>query len=136
GVRRFFIEAGGDIQAQTGQGRRWRVGIRNPFNRKEIVKAVEIADQGVATSGTYIRGRHIYNPLSGNRVDEIVSLTVIGPNIFEADRFATAAFAMGKQGIEFIESLKGLEGYQIDKNGRAKETSGFGQYVIGPETHA
>jgi len=34
--------------------------------------------------------------------DEIVRDTVIGPNIYEADRFATAAFAMGER-HEFIE---------------------------------
>ena len=84
----------------------------------------------MATSGTYIRGQHIYNP--HNRVqtfDDIVSLTVIGPNIYEADRFATAAFAMGKSGIDFIESLPGFEGYIIDSNGIATMTSGFENYV-------
>ena len=74
-------------------------------------------DEGVATSGTYIRGLHIYNPRGGNEpVSDIVSLTVIGPNIHDADRFATAAFAMGAAGINFIEQLPGYEGYIIDKD--------------------
>ena len=34
-------------------------------------------------------------------ITDIVSLTVIGPDVLEADRFATAAFAMGRDGILF-----------------------------------
>lgn len=126
----FFIDAGGDIQAA---GKYWKVGIRNPFRTDEIIKVLNIKDMGVATSGTYVRGQHIHNPYSkGEPITEIVSLTVIGPNIYEADRFATAAFAMGKNGIIFIENLEGFEGYMIDKNGKATMTSGFETYVAKP----
>ena len=48
--------------------------------------------------------------------------------MLEADRFATAAFAMGRDGICFIEQTPGLEGYVVDGNGRATLTSGFGAY--------
>ena len=58
-----------------------------------------------------------------------VSVTVLGPNVYEADRFATAAFAMGSEGIHFIEGLSGFEGYLIDKSGIAALTSGFADYV-------
>ena len=58
-------------------------------------------------------------------IEDIVSLTVIGPDVLEADRFATAGFAMGRAGILFIEQTPGLEGYLVDRNGRATLTSGF-----------
>ena len=54
---------------------------------------------------------------------------MIGPNVYEADRFATAAFAMGSKGIDFIESLDGLEGYAIGHDRRATLTSGFARAV-------
>jgi thiamine biosynthesis lipoprotein len=132
GFNKFFIEAGGDIQAQSSNvgNAPWTVGIKNPFNSTEVVKILQIKNEGVATSGTYIRGQHIYNPLRENQIiTDIVSLTVIGPNIYEADRFATAAFAMNKDGINFIERMPRLEGYMIDKDGIATMTSGFGEYV-------
>lgn len=123
----FFVDAGGDIEAH---GKIWKIGIRNPFDRNQNVKIIHLKDKGIATSGTYIRGQHIYDPKRKNKaVSEIVSLTVIGPDILEADRFATAAFAMGKDGIMFIEKIPGLEGYMIDKNGIAFETSGFEKYT-------
>lgn len=132
GFVNFFIDAGGDIQvAGTKQGHPWRVGIRNPFNRNEYVKVLALTDKGIATSGTAIRGQHIYNPHQPQMpIEEIVSLTVIGPDVYEADRFATAAFAMGKRGIYFIEQLAGFEGYMIDASARATFTSGFERYVV------
>lgn len=133
GYENFYVDAGGDIQAfgKNAENEPWKIGIRNPFNEEEIIKNLSITDMGVATSGTYVRGQHIYNPKKPNeKIEDIVSLTVIGENIYEADRFATAAFAMGKEGIYFIEKLPGFEGYMIDKEGIAKMTSGFEQYVI------
>jgi thiamine biosynthesis lipoprotein len=132
GLKNFYIEAGGDIQAQgvNAEGEPWAVGIRNPFNIVEIIKAVRLTNQGLATSGTYIRGQHIYNPHhSDQEISEIKSLTVIGPNVYEADRYATAAFAMGRTGIEFIENTAGLEGYMVDADKIATYTSGFERYV-------
>jgi thiamine biosynthesis lipoprotein len=132
GFRNFYVDAGGDIQvAGTKDGHPWRVGIRNPFNRSEHVKILALTEQGVATSGTAIRGQHIYDPFHRTRpLQDVVSMTVIGPNIYEADRFATAAFAMGRKGIHFIEQLAGFEGYMIDAQARATFTSGFERYVL------
>ena len=128
GFQNFYVDAGGDIQVvgNNADGEPWRVGVRNPFNIQEVVKVLSVTNCGVATSGTSIRGQHIYDPIGGKTtLDEIVSLTVIGPNVYEADRFATAAFAMGAPGIDFIESLDGFEGYMIDRNGLATLTSGL-----------
>ncbi len=132
GIENFYIDAGGDIQphGKNSSGGKWSIGIKNPFNDKEIVKVAYVNSEGVATSGTYIRGLHIYNPKNHEPADEIVSLTVIGPNVYEADRFATPAFAMGKEGINFIEKLPGFEGYAIDKTGTATMTSGFNKYTV------
>jgi len=131
GARDFFVDAGGDVQSsgRNGSGKEWSVGIRNPFNIEEIVKVVHPRGKGVATSGTYVRGQHIYNPHApATAVADILSLTVIGPDVLEADRFATAAFAMGKAGIHFIEQTPGLEGYVVDRAGVATMTNGFGAY--------
>lgn len=134
GVWDFFLEAGGDIQLSglNDEGEYWVVGIRSPFDTQEVVKVLRLSDIGIATSGTYVRGQHIYNPLSTEDppIEEIVSVTVLGPNVYEADRFATAAFAMGPPGIHFIEELPGFEGYLIDKSGLATMTSGFADYVV------
>ncbi len=131
GFKNFYVDAGGDIEAHglNAEGGKWTVGIKNPWNEKENVKILEISGEGIATSGTYLRGEHIYDPKSGKPANDIASITVVGPNIYEADRFATAAFAMGREGIAFIEKQKGLEGYMIDKDKIATMTSGFGKFI-------
>jgi thiamine biosynthesis lipoprotein len=132
GCADFYVEAGGDFQAAgtNAEGRPWRVGIRSPFNMGEIVKVLAVSNRGVATSGTYIRGQHIYNPVTGGLPDpEILSITVIGPDVYQADCYATAAFAMGRKGIGYIESLAGFEGYMIDSDKLATFTSGFEGHV-------
>lgn len=132
GVDNFFVDAGGDIQCRGHDpaGQEWKAGIRNPFNEMEIIKVVTPRGHGIATSGTYVRGQHIYDPYHpGQSIEDIVSLTVIGPDVLEADRFATAAFAMGRYGIYFIEARPCLEGYVVDRNSIATQTSGFRRFV-------
>ncbi len=133
GFDHYYVEVGGDIQTKgvDERGEPWTIGIRNPFKHQEIVKVVRPGGRGVATSGTYVRGQHIYNPhVPGTALTEVVSLTVVGPDIYEADRFATAAFAMGRDGIFFIEQLPGFEGYAIDAHGIATMTTGFTQLTL------
>ena len=129
GFKNFYVEIAGDIEVSgvNSEGTKWSIGIRNPFNRDEIVKVVYLTDKGVATSGTSIRGLHIYNPVDKKPADDIASITIIGSNVYEAVRFATAAFAMGHNGIVFIENLPGFEGYMIDHKGIATMTHGFAE---------
>jgi thiamine biosynthesis lipoprotein len=56
---------------------------------------------------------------------DLVSLTVIGPDIVAADVYATAAFAMGRHGVAFIEALSGYEALAIDADLFSAETSGL-----------
>lgn len=131
GFPNFYFEIAGDIQANGAnkQGKKWQIGIENPFDRSEIIKVVELSNRGIATSGTYIRGQHIWDPIGHKKADEIMSITVIGPNVLEADRFATAAFAMGEAGIQFLESQKDLEGFMVTKDKNAIGTTGFAKYL-------
>ena len=133
GAVNFYVDAGGDIQSQglNEDGENWRVGIRSPFHLSDIIKVVAPRGRGMATSGSYIRGNHIWNPHRPREtLSDVVSITVLGPDVLEADRFATAAFAMGTEGVYFIESLPGFEAYQVNAQGIATQTSNFKDYVI------
>lgn len=128
----FYIEAGGDIQVSgvNDTSKPWRIGIRNPFDRHQNVSVIELKDYAVATSGTAIRGQHIYDPVSAKTLDDVVSLSVVAPAIIDADRMATAAFAMGTRGIQLIENMLGYEGYMIDKDGIATMTSNWHHFEV------
>ena len=128
----FYIEAGGDIQASGNNDKQqpWRVGVRNPFNRHENIAIISLDNHAIATSGSAIRRQHIYDPVSNSPLTGIVSLSVIAPRIIDADRMATAAFAMGVRGIEFIENLNGYEGYMVSADKNITMTSGWEKFEI------
>lgn len=135
GFKNFYVDIGGDIQTKglNQEGKKWKIGIRNPFSDtpgQELIKIVYLSGEGIATSGNYLRGEHIYNPFNPKeKLEDLVSFSIIGPNIYEADRFATAVFAMGKEGINFIENISGFEGYMVTRDKRATMTSGFEIYT-------
>jgi FAD:protein FMN transferase len=124
GFKNYFVSAGDDIQikGKNKNQKPWSVGIRHPVKKDKLVKVLHLTDRGIATSGNYIRGNHIYNPHSPKSANQIVSLTVIGPNIYLADIYATACFAMGKPGLIFLENL-------INSGAVATWTSGFDKYL-------
>ncbi len=128
----FYIEAGGDIQVSglSQYGSAWRIGVRNPFNRTENVAVVTLENAAIATSGTAIRGAHIYDPIQGRALNEVVSLSVISSRILDADRMATAAFAMGEKGLDFLNRRRGYEAYMIYADGSAAMTAGWQAYTL------
>lgn len=127
GYRNFFVDAGGDVQTRglSERGEPWRVGIRHPVERDKVVRVVLASGLAVATSGTYEKGDHIVDPHTGRAADELLSFTVAGPDILQADVYATAAFAMGKEGLAFIDRAKGYEAYAIDRALAGHRTAGF-----------
>ena len=131
GYRNFFIEAGGDIQ--TGglneDGEKWHIGLRSPFAPELLLAVVHLSGEGIATSATYYRGDHILDPISGLDANAVASVTVISASVADADRYATAAYAMGENGIGFVEQMPGLEGLVINWDRTAVCTSGFPAYL-------
>ncbi len=129
----FYIEIAGDIQTSgvNSEGNAWRIGISNPQRKHELVAVVEPRGLGIATSGTAERGEHIYNPIAPDeKPQELLSLTVLAENIYEADRFATAAFAMGKSGMVFLSTLPGVEALAVVAGDMMYMTQGFENFIV------
>jgi thiamine biosynthesis lipoprotein len=127
GYRDFFVDAGGDVQTRgrNADGKPWRVGVRHPVERDKVACVVLASGSAVATSGTYEKGEHILDPHTGEPADALLSFTVVGPDILQADVFATAGFAMGAAGLEFVRKSAGYEAFAIDKELRTWSTPGF-----------
>ena len=71
------------------------IGVVNPNNKLEVVKIYEISDGAIATSGTYERGAHIHDPLTGMIAIGAASATVVGPLGWLCDAMATAVMVGG-----------------------------------------
>ena len=116
GYKTYCIGAGGDILARSNSAKTWNIGIQDPRNKSKILNTLSVSNGAVATSGTYERGKHIINPKTGRPANELLSLTVTGPDIIKADVLATACFVMGLACVEFIKKQPGYEVIIVDKN--------------------
>ncbi|WP_286258896.1 FAD:protein FMN transferase [Streptomyces graminofaciens] len=122
GARRFCLNAGGDVVASGGP---WRVGVRHPEQADKLCVVLRLTDEAVATSARYERGDHIIDGRTGRPATGLLSLTVVAPTLTEADSVATAAFAMGAEGIEWACGQKGCEVFAVDAERRVFRTPGL-----------
>ena len=120
GARNFQVTAGGDVVAagEAEPGRAWRIGIRHPDLPLDTAAILEVRDLAVATSGLYERGDHIVDPRTGETPRGLRSMTVVGPVLALADAYATAAFAMGEEGIAWVGRQPGFGALAITADGR------------------
>ncbi|CCH27751.1 FAD:protein FMN transferase [Actinosynnema sp. NPDC047251] len=122
GASRYVVNAGGDVVAAGGP---WRVGVRHPVEADRFCVVLEVGEGAVATSGRYERGDHIVDGRTGEPVTDLVSLTVFAPSLTVADATATAAFAMGLDGIPWAAGQDGCEIYAVDASRRVYRTPGM-----------
>ncbi|MBI2403402.1 MAG: FAD:protein FMN transferase [Gemmatimonadetes bacterium] len=127
GVRRFLINAGGDVRAAGHkEGHRpWTVGVRDPSSGGVLPGAIELRDGAVATSGGYERFydserlfHHIINPASGHSANVAWSVSVWAPTSLAADALATTVFVLGPEaGMRLLETLSDCAGLIVTEDG-------------------
>ena len=121
GLRQWYLSVGGDIQTRgtTSDGSSWRVAIADPNSDdgRAIQAIVEVTGEAVATSGTAARGLHLWDGHTGRASDALASMTVVGPHLTWADAFATAAFVMGLDGVDWVAKFDGYRALAITSAG-------------------
>jgi len=130
GIDRFCLGAGGDVVVRGGEepGVPWKVGVAHPFAPDAVALVLQGDELAVATSGTTERGHHISDGRTGASVDELLTLTVAGPELARADAYATAAFAMGLEGLRWVDALPGYAAVGITHDARLVTTRGLDRY--------
>jgi len=128
GYKDILVEIGGEVRAKGKRnGKFWRIGIATPDDKnignEQTTEVIILNNMACATSGDYQqfyeeegeRYSHLINPKTGYPIKhELTSVTVVAENCMVADAAATAAIVLGKtKGLEFIESLKGVEAFFI-----------------------
>ena len=111
-----LVNAGGDIaiSGPRADGSEWQIGISNPFQSGEEIGTIYLNACGVATSGKDRRRwtrdgilqHHIVDPLTNQPAEtDLLTVTVVAPNVMEAEAAAKAAFILGSRaGMEWIDS--------------------------------
>jgi thiamine biosynthesis lipoprotein len=122
GVRRFLINAGGDVRAAGGGegGRPWRIGVRDPLRPDALLEVVALRDGAIATSGNYERAfGHIVDARAGLAPRSSTSASVSAPDATAADALATALFVLGpEKGCGLLDVLSRCSGMVVDGRGR------------------
>lgn len=135
GARNFCINAGGDVLARGDieAGRPWRIGVRNPWDAQTMACVLKAHDLAIATSGAYERGQHVIVPHTRRPPEGIASMTVVGGDLTWADTWATAAFAMGIRGVEWVaRELDGYEACAISTDRHLVMSAGFERFMAAP----
>jgi thiamine biosynthesis lipoprotein len=125
GATSHTVNGGGDMQiaGEIAPGEPWPIGIADPQDPATIISVVTCRDIAIATSGTTERGNHIHNPFTGTTTtSDLLSVSVIGPRLTRVDAYATAAFAMGRDALRWLDTLPGYEGLGVDCDGDAFST--------------
>ncbi len=139
-VKALFINAGGDISITGSKpsGEKWRVAIQAPRDPQNWAAVLELEEGSVATSGDYERFfeeggevfHHILDPKRGVPGGDVSSVTIVAPDTLISDALSTAVFVRGKEkGMQLLESLQGIEGIIIDKDGEIYISSGLGDKI-------
>ncbi|HEX2809256.1 MAG TPA: FAD:protein FMN transferase [Kineosporiaceae bacterium] len=121
-----LVNAGGDIAVRCRRTDTpdWQLGIENPADRTQVLATVGLRTGGMATSGTAARGAHIVDPATGRPATDLLSVTVIGPDLLWADVQATAAFAMGPACVQHLAALADHLGFVVFLDGTTTTVTG------------
>lgn len=131
GARRWCVNAGGDIclnGAPHGQ-ESWRVGIQHPVERLAVAVVLGLRSGALATSGAYERGEHILDPHTGRAPEGVLSVSIVGEDLADADAYATAAFAMGRDGARWAATLPGHGAIVILDDDTISYSAGVERYL-------
>lgn len=131
-VRNYLVEIGGEIRSK-GQNiekmSAWTVGIDEPNfdGSQSVIKAIELKDEAMATSGTYRKFKvdengnryaHIIDTKTGYPSQtKLLGISVIASECMIADAYATAFKAMGIENVKhFLQSHPELKVFLIFEN--------------------
>lgn len=128
GIRRYLINAGGDIRARRCKegGRPWAVAVQDPDRDERLADAIPLTSGAVATSGSYRvhfdedqTFHHIVDGRIGRSPRHAASVSVTAPTATAADALATSVFVLGPAaGVALVERLRGCACLIMDRAGR------------------
>lgn len=133
-IKSALVDAGGNIRVLGKKPKGpWKVALRNPRDENEFITIIPMINNAVSTSGDYERYfnddktfHHIVDPRTGYSATELISVTIVTDNAFDADGLSTSVFVLGREkGMELIDSLDGVEGLLITRDKEIFKTPGF-----------
>lgn len=134
GVKRFLLEAGGDLVAR-GPGPEdgpWLIGVEDPTGGPDALAAIAVEHGAVATSSVRLRswirdGRqvhHLLDPRTGEPAEGgLRAVTVQGPDPAWAEVWSKTLFIGGRATIVATARARGLAAWWVTDEGTLEMTS-------------
>lgn len=129
-----LVDAGGNMRAlgKKPEGM-WHIAMEDPRDMSNYITIIPLDNNAVSTSGDYeryfdeqMKYHHIINPRTGYSATELISVTIVTDNAFDADVLSTAVFVLGKErGMALIESMPDVEGLIITREKEILRSSGL-----------
>ncbi len=128
GIKAGIVNATGDMSTWGKQpnGKKWLVGITNPYNKDSLFAAVPLYNKAIVSSGSYEkfvifdgkRYSHIINPATGYPATGLSGVTVFGPDAELANGLSTSIMVLGKHaGLNFIKQFPKYSCIMFSDNG-------------------
>jgi thiamine biosynthesis lipoprotein len=125
GFDTFLINVAGDMVAR-GDARKWNLAVQDPFDTQAILGTVLLTNKAIASSGSYVRGNHIFDPHTKTNDTDLISITIYGDSIVKADVFATACTAMGfDRARAFLQTHPDYAALLVKQNGESEKLNDF-----------
>lgn len=120
GLVAFAIGVGGDatFAGRPAHDRPWQVAVQDPARPYGVAAVIPVVDGAVATSGSAQRGEHIWGLRPAASL--VASFTVVGPDIAEADAYATIGFALGEAGPAWVAARPGYGSVVVRADGSVR----------------
>lgn len=143
-IHHYLIEIGGELIAKGNKpnNQSWIVGIDKPQNNKRELQAkLKLDNAALATSGNYRKfwvnqqGEkfvHTINPNNGKATEsDLLSATIVSPSCAQADAYATAIMAMGKdKAEEFLNKNTNIKAYLLISNGKTYQVKTYNDFDV------
>ena len=135
GVKSALIDLGGNILTlgTKPDGTAFQIGIKKPFDTKEVITSVSASDLSVVTSGSYeryfevddVKYHHILDTENGYPASTgLLSVTILSEKSIDGDALSTSCFALGlEKGRSLIDSLEGIDAIFITEDYEIIDTS-------------
>lgn len=133
-IMQYAVNLGGNVlvHGRKKDGSRWRVGIRDPFDRDSVLGAVELENASAVTSGIRERAfqkdgnlyHHILNPRTGMPAEtDVESVTVVAANSMAAEGYSTTLLSLDEEKRKaFVRRHPEiLRCYTVDAQSRIRE---------------
>jgi thiamine biosynthesis lipoprotein len=136
-----LIDAAGDIaiSGPRADGSPWQIGVADPFHKGEEIETLFVDECGIATSGKDRRRwtrdgilqHHIIDPLTNQPAEtDLLTVTVVAPNVMQAEAAAKAAFILGSRlGMEWIKAHPQFAALFILDNGELLYSEKMEEYL-------